>query len=174
MHVKHRPGIQLLLGTAGPAFTMIHLPAAVPEQLSGVHGHMKQRAVIIRPLAAGAPRQRCRLGELPVGTAAPMVRAAPAVPRGVAPGLAAMAILTPCCRSSRPHPAGTLCSSRRGGVLPWEPGGEWLGMVSWYENTEHMRFHLRFSHGDTCQHSTSCYSFCSRSRFPPPLSSGFH
>lgn len=74
---------------------MVHLPATIPEQLSGVRGHMKQRAVIILPLAAEVPRQRSRLSELLAGTTAPMGRVAPAVPCGVSPGPAAMAILTP-------------------------------------------------------------------------------
>lgn len=39
---------------------MIHLPAAVPQQLPGVHIHMKQRAVIIRPRSAEAEEQAGR------------------------------------------------------------------------------------------------------------------
>lgn len=148
MPVKCHPGVQLLLGTARPAFTMIHLPAAVPEQLSGVCVHMKQSAVIIRPLAAEALGRRSRLGELPAATAAPTVRAAPSVPHSVAPGMAAVAILTPRCRSSRPRPTRTHRPSWRGCVLPWGPGGEWPDTASCYESTEHMRFHLRFSRGD--------------------------
>lgn len=128
---------------------MIHLPAAVPEQLSGVRVHMKQRAVIIRPLAAGALRRRSRLGELLAGTAAPTVRAAPAMLCGVAPGTAAMAVLTPRGRSSRPHPGGIHRSSQRGCILPWGLGGERLGTVSQHGSAEHTGFHLHFSHGDT-------------------------
>lgn len=72
---------------------MIHLPAAIPKQLSGVSIHMKQRAVIIHPPAARALRWRSRLGELLAGTAAPTVRAALAMPRGAAQRPAAMAVL---------------------------------------------------------------------------------
>lgn len=39
---------------------MIHLPAAVPEPLSGVHIHMKQRAVIIHPRSTEAEEQAGR------------------------------------------------------------------------------------------------------------------
>lgn len=109
---------------------------------------MKQRAVIIRPLAAGALGWRSRLGELLAGAAAPTVRAALAVSRSTAPEPAATALLTPHGRSGRPHPAGTHRSSWRGCVLPRGPGGERMGMASQRGSTEHAGFHPHFARGD--------------------------
>lgn len=140
--VKHCPDIQLLLGTFssfwGQQDRVIHLPATIPKQLSGVHGHMKQRAVIILPLADKAEEQAGR---------APGWDSCTRGEGGSSHGLWCVPRAS-CHGCHHPCPTRTRHSSQRENILPRRPGGEQLGTARWHGSTEHVESHLCFSHGD--------------------------